>query len=103
MLQVNSEKLLQDYDNLCKKRSLNREQIEEAARVFAITRGYDEERTAAFVKYVQETEEDGLSDSERAKIELLSEYVEDVTVEEEVANEAADSMEADNGEAVNPY
>ena len=93
MLKVNSEKLLQDYEELCEKRSTAIDKIKAAAQAFAETRGYDENQTNDFISYVIDVEECGLTENETEMLEFLSRYVE----------EEDDYAEADNGEAVNPY
>lgn len=90
MLQVKSEKLLQDYKELCVKRDENRAAIEAAARSFAETRNYDDAMTAEFIAFVQEKEANGLTDKEQAKLAILNEYVEyasDEAVEELSGND----------------
>ena len=93
MLKVNSEAILHTYRALVDAREAGHAQIEAAARTFAVNRGYDEEKTAAFVDYVSNVEGDGLSDEERATLSILGKFVENVT-DEAMATEAA------NGEAV---
>lgn len=87
MLQVKSEKLLQDYKALCVKRDENRAAIEVAARSFAVNRNYNEALTAEFIAFVQKKEADGLTDGEQAKLAFLAEYVEEVAEEVEAAVE----------------
>ena len=83
MLKVNEEKLLRDYDELVGKRTASLGEIEEQARNYAVSRGYDEEKTAKFVAYTCELEGDGLSTEERFKLTLLESYIEDIEELEE--------------------
>lgn len=75
MLAVNKEKLLENYNNLKAKQECNLAEIEEAARVFAISRRYDAETTDKFVKYAQSVENGGLSKEERTEFDILGKYV----------------------------
>lgn len=95
MKAVNNEKLLQDYEILAAKKAQKLAEIEQEAKAFAIARGYDAERTAAFIEYVQKTENDGLADGEKKLFEILSRYI--VEVEETV--EAADYAESEEANA----
>lgn len=105
MLGVNSEKVLQDLKELADKRSQKLDEIEQAAREFAISRGYDEERTEKFVKFAQENEDNGLSVAEKAKLDMLCEYVYEVAEQpDDSADESAEAIaEAENVETVNQY
>lgn len=76
MLKVLDEKLLSDFRAIEEKRKAAREGIAVATRTFAQNLGYDEEHAAALVAFVQENNApDGLTDAERAKMEILAEYV----------------------------
>ena len=78
MLKVNEERLLHDHAELVEKREANLAEIEKEARIYAISRKYDEETTAQFVAFTQKLEGDGLSAEESAKLEVLATYIEDV-------------------------
>lgn len=91
MLKVNEEKILREYNDLLAKRKIARANIAAAAKSFAMNRGYGEEKTADFVAYVLDTENDGLSASESDKLEFLSDYIDEVPDE---------VQEAQNGEVV---
>ena len=76
MLKVNEEKLLHDYEELVEKRENNFEDVEKQARLYAIERGYDEDKTEQFVAFTKNLEGDGLSDEDKVKLEILDAYVE---------------------------
>lgn len=95
MQKVNQEKLLLDHTELVAKRDANLVEIEAQATKYAIERGYSEEKTAQFVAFTKELEGDGLSAEDKAKLEILETYIEEV--EEPV--EATDS-ETSTGESV---
>ena len=88
MKAVNTEKLLQDFNDLEAKRNQRLGEIEQAATAFAISRGYDAERTAAFVKYVQDDEGGGLTATEKERHDTLAAYIYDAP-EVEIATESA--------------
>lgn len=96
MKAVNNEKLLQDYEILANKKAQKLAEIEQEAKTFAIARGYDAERAAAFIEYVQKTENDGLADGEKKLFDVLGRYI--VEVEEPVA--AAVEADADDAEPI---
>lgn len=85
MLKVNEQKVLADVKALIDKKSENLAKIEVDAKGYATAHGYDEEKTAKFVKFTQELQDNGLSAEETAKLELLSSYIDEV--EEEVVEE----------------
>lgn len=91
MLKVNEEKLFNDHAALVAKRESNLAEIEKQATAYAASRGYDEEKTAQFVAYTQELEGDGLSAEEKAKLEILEAYIEEV--EEEPVEPESDAEE----------
>lgn len=78
MKKVNEEKLLLDHAELVAKREANLAEIEKQATIYAIDRGYSEEKTAQFIAFTKELEGDGLSAEENAKLELLESYIEEV-------------------------
>ena len=88
MLKVNSEKILSDYKALTVKRNDNRAQIEMSARTYAVNRGYDEAQTIDFINYVQDLENDGLTDEELERLEFLEQYVHEVSDDDYAAAEA---------------
>lgn len=90
MKAVNTEKLLRDFEDLEAKKEQRINEIQQAATAFAISRGYDVERTAEFVKYVCENEGGGLNDAEKAKYFMLGAYIYDV---EETNNDGLDVTE----------
>lgn len=92
MKRVNEEKILNDYENLSLKKEQKNEEIKQIATQFANTRGYSEEKTNEFIKYLQLSENDGLNEEEKKVFDILSNYIEEVT--------EADP-EANNGEIVN--
>ena len=78
MLKVNEQKVLEDTKALIDKKNDNLAKIEADAKAYAVAHGYDEDKTAKFVKFTQEIEGNGLSAEESAKLELLSSYIDDV-------------------------
>ena len=91
MQKVNEEKLLLDYAGLIVKREEHLAEIEADAREYATNHGYDEEKTEKFVAFTKELEGDGLSAEDKAKLEILESYIEEV---EEPVEEAAIDGEA---------
>lgn len=94
MLEVNKEKILQDYKELNSAREQKLAEIEQAAKDYAIKRGYDEKQTANFVEFAQSAENGGLTKQEKAKFDILSEYI----FEKE---EVSDIIAAGNVEVLN--
>ena len=91
MLKVNEEKLLLDHAGLIAKREEHLAEIERQAQIYAIERGYDEEKTAQFIAFTKELEGDGLSAEDKAKLELLESYIYEVEEPvEEVEREETD-------------
>lgn len=86
MLKVNEEKILFDHKELVEKKEKNLAAIEVDAKAYAVAHGYDEEKTAKFIAFTQDIQGNGLSDKENAKLEILSDYIDEV--EETVAEEA---------------
>ncbi len=86
MLKVNADKLLADYNALVEKQEKKLKEIETEARAYATKRGFDADKTAETIDAFQALENNGLSDKENAKLEILSVYIDEV--EEPVAEEA---------------
>lgn len=84
MLKVNEQKVLADVKALIEEKNANLAKIEVDAKAYATAHGYDDEKTAKFVKFTQELQGNGLSAEETAKLELLSSYIDEV---EEVVDE----------------
>lgn len=103
MLAIDNEKMLHDYNGLKAKQEQKLAEIEQAARVFAINRGYDEETTDSFVKYAQAAENDGLSKEEKTELDVLGKYVyaAEETIAKETVAEETEQAEADDGTLVN--
>lgn len=78
MQKVNVEKLLLDHAGLIVKREEHLAEIEKQATLYAIERGYDEAKTEQFVAFTKELEGDGLSAEDKAKLEILESYIEEV-------------------------
>ena len=93
MLKVNEDKLLLDYLELSEKAEKNLVEIENQATIYAVDRGYDEEKTAKFVAFTKELEGNGLSAEENTKLELLGSYIDEVEglVEEPESGEPAEA------------
>lgn len=94
MWQVKGEKLLRDYEALYNKREAACAAISDAARVFAINRGYDEAQTEDYVAYVLKIEKYGLTKDESDRLSFLAAYV------EEKDDEADISEAVNNGEVI---
>ena len=97
MQKVNEEKLLHDHAELVAKREENLAEVEADAREYAANHGYSEDKTEQFVAFTKELEGDGLSTDEKAKLELLASYIEEVEdfAEEAGSDEGAPSEEAE--------
>lgn len=79
MLKVMAVKVLSEYRAIINKREEMRKRIEEATRTFASNLGYDEEHADALISFVQGNDApDGLTDAERVKLEILSEFLVEV-------------------------
>lgn len=92
MLKVNEEKILVDYNSILEKQSAKVAEIEAQVRPFAVSLGYDEEKTKGLIAYIQGQNGNGLSAEDTAKLETLSSYIDEV--EESVAeSEVAEEVE----------
>lgn len=91
MLKVNEEKILKDYSDLVEKKEKGLSSVEADAKAYALAHGYDEEKTAKFVTFLQGLQGSGLSDAELAKLDLLGSYIEEIEepAEESVGKEPA--------------
>lgn len=92
MLKVNEEKILADYKSILEKKSVKVAEIEAQVRPFAVSLGYDEEKTKGLIAYIQEQNGNGLSAEDTAKLEILSSYIDEVeepVAESEVAEEVS--------------
>lgn len=90
MLKVNVDKLLADYNTLVEKQEKKLKEIETEARAYATKRGFDADKTAETIDAFQALENNGLSDKENAKLEILSAYIDEA---EEILAEEAESAE----------
>lgn len=77
MLKVNEEKLLNDHKELVEKKGVCVAKIEAETKAFASTLGYDDIKTSELVAFVI-GKDNGLSDEENAKLNILSAYVEEI-------------------------
>lgn len=94
MLKVNKEKILCDHAELVAKRETNLKEIERQATLYAIERGYDEDKTEQFVAFTKNLEGDGLSDEDKVKLEILDAYVEkSEDLVEDAENEGTDTSD----------
>lgn len=103
MKKVNVEKFLQDVDLLNEKKAENLAEIEADATEFAVNHHFDEKNTALFVNCAKESANFGLSAEDNAKLNILSNYIEDV---EEIADTIEETVSDTNniatiGEVVN--
>lgn len=88
MLRVNKEKVLQDYCELVTKKDNNLAKIETDARAYALAHGYSDEKTQKFIAFVaQEIEDNGLSEDDTVKLNILSEYIKEVKEVDEPVND----------------
>lgn len=103
MKAVNTEKLLEDYEILAAEKAARLADIEQQALAFANARGYNAERAEEFIEFVKKTENDGLTEKEKALFDMLGKYVYEVDPEAEAAEAvySENAVEADNGETVN--
>lgn len=94
MLKVNEEKILIDYNELQEKKNVNLANIEAKVRPFALSLGYDEEKTKGLIDYVQKQNGDGLTEKDSVLLEILSFYVDEVEepVEETEVEDVAESV-----------
>ena len=100
MLKVNEEKLFADHKALAEKQEKGYAATEADALVFAQAHGYDEKKTADFVKYVQDIGKGGLTVKELHKLEVLSSYIEEAPDEEETGLEEVAETSVGNLRAV---
>lgn len=79
MLKVKELELLQEYKILVANKNEGIALIESDAVAFAKSHGYSEEKTKRFVDFVLSEESNGgLSEMEAHKLEVLSEFIEEV-------------------------
>lgn len=101
MLKVNVDKVLADYNYLAAKQNNKLAEIEVEARAYAAKRGFDEDKTLETIDVFQSLENNGLSDEDAAKFNLLDEYIEEV--DEPVADETVKAEDtATSPNAPNP-
>lgn len=102
MLKVNKEKILADYKTILEKQSVRIAEIEAQVRPFAVSLGYDEEKTKGLIAYIQGQNGNGLSSEDTAKLEILSSYIDEV--EETVSeSEAAEEVYDNSNEVPSVY
>lgn len=101
ILVVDEEKILHDYKEIKANQNQKLEEIEQSAAIYANNRGYSAEKTADFIEFAKAAENYGLSAEDNAKLDILSGYVSEKEVADEVDDEAA--TEAYNGEIVGQY
>lgn len=85
MLKVNVDKLLADYNALVEKQEKKLKEIEAEARAYATKRGFDADKTAETIDAFQALENNGLSDEDGEKLNVLDSYIDEV--DEPVAEE----------------
>ena len=97
MLKVNEEKLLHDHAELVAKREENLAEVEADAREYATAHSYSDEKTEKFVAFTKELEGDGLSAEDKARLDILESYIEEVEdpVEEAVIDDEASQTDAE--------
>ena len=78
MLKVNEEKILADYKSLLEKKNANLANIEAQVRPFALSLGYDEEKTKGLIDYVSKQNGSGLTEEDTALLKVLSSYIDEV-------------------------
>ena len=99
-LKVNTEKLIVDYNALAEKQEKKLAEIELEARAYAAKRGFDEDKALETIDAFQALENNGLSDEDAEKFNLLDEYIEEV--EEKSAEEGNPTEQSSNPPAPNP-
>ncbi|MCH5315484.1 MAG: hypothetical protein J1E81_06190 [Eubacterium sp.] len=102
-LKVNVDKLLADYNALVEKQEKKLGEIDTFAVGIAKQRGWDEDRTARFVEFMESEENNGLSEDDGALLNILDAYVDEVAAEaaEEEPVEQPANPTAPNPAAVN--
>ena len=85
MLKVNVDKLLADYNALVEKQEKKLKEIEAEARAYATKRGFDADKTTETIDAFQALENNGLSDEDGEKLNVLDSYIDEV--DEPVAEE----------------
>ena len=78
MLKVNVDKLLADYNALVEKQEKKLKEIETEARAYATKRGFDADKTAETIDAFQALENNGLSDEDGKKLNVLDSYIDEV-------------------------
>lgn len=78
MLKVKEDKILQDISDLKESKERKLAEIEASARDYATERHYSEELTAKFVAYTKEEEGKEVLKQDNHRLEILSEYIEEV-------------------------
>lgn len=89
MLKVNVDKLLADYNALVEKQEKKLKEIETEARAYATKRGFDADKTAETIDAFQALENNGLSDEDGEKLNVLDSYIDEV--DEPIAEEKTDA------------
>ena len=85
MLKVNVDKILADYNAIVEKQEKKLKEIETEARAYAAKRGFDADKTAETIDTFQALENNGLSDEDGEKLNVLDSYIDEV--DEPVAEE----------------
>lgn len=93
MLKINTDKMFEDLAVLRTAKMTQLEATEQAARSFAASRYYDEARTSELIKSMQAIEGDGLCATDRAKLNFLETYIEEVDDEGKTAETTDEVME----------
>ncbi len=78
MLKVNEEKILQDIQDLKESKERKLAEIEANARDYAVQHHYSEDLTAKFVAFTKEEEGKEVLKQDNHRLEILSEYIEEV-------------------------
>lgn len=94
MFKVNEEKILQDIQDLKESKEIKLAEIEASARDYAAERHYNEELTAKFVAFTKENEGQEILKKDIQKLEILSEYIEEIAEEEVTEATAVDNFNA---------
>lgn len=89
MLKVNVDKLLADYNALVEKQEKKLKEIEAEARAYATKRGFDADKTTETIDAFQALENNGLSDEDGEKLNVLDSYIDEV--DEPIAEEKTDA------------
>lgn len=94
MLKVKDDKILQDFQDLKESKEKKLAEIEANARDYAAQHHYSEDLTAKFVAFTKEEEGKEVLKQDNQRLEILSEYIEEVA--EIAGEEVTEATAVDN-------